>query len=123
MDYYSHIAQGYDKLHREEQEKKLKIIKGNLKANKDDLLLDVGCGTGISSGFGCKVIGVDPSKGMIKKAQKKIKAICAPAEKLPFEDKKFDIVIAVTAIQNFSDIKKGSILQCTLQRYKKGFQR
>ena len=31
----------------------------------------------------------------------------AEAEHIPFKDKTFDIVISVTAIQNFHDIKKG----------------
>lgn len=104
MDFYSQISRGYDELHREEQLKKLNIIKNNLKIKDNDSLLDVGCGTGISSDFDCKVIGVDPSIKSLNK-NKKIK-INSVAEKLPFKDNTFDFVISITAIHNFSSIEK-----------------
>ncbi|MFC1732014.1 class I SAM-dependent methyltransferase [candidate division KSB1 bacterium] len=107
--YYNEISSGYEELHREEQEKKLVIIKKELgRLNKNTLLLDVGCGTGITSDFDCVVYGVDPAQKLLDKAGKKPDfRICAEAENMPFEDNKFDIVISVTAIQNFHDIGKG----------------
>ena len=33
--------------------------------------------------------------------------MCAEAENLPFKDSSFDVVISITAIQNFHDIEKG----------------
>ncbi len=109
-DYYNEIASGYDELHEKEQLKKLGIVKKELKITKKIKLLDVGCGTGISSDFDCHVTGVDPSSGLLKIARKnfpKIKFIKASAEKLPFKDKTFDIVVSLTAIQNFSNLEKG----------------
>lgn len=106
MNYYDSISEGYNNLHQEEQEKKLKIIKENLELKKNFLLLDVGCGTGISSNFSCKVIGIDPSIGLLKKNYNK-NIINARSESLPFKEHTFDVVISVTAIQNFDDIKKG----------------
>ena len=116
--YYDKISKGYDRLHGEEQRNKLKIIKENLqknkiKINKNTKLLDVGCGTGLSSDFKCKVVGIDPSIELLKIAKHNYKGdksksfIKAFAEKLPFEDKSFDIVISMTAIHNFSNIEKG----------------
>ena len=74
-------------------------------------LLDVGCGTGVTSQFseyGCFVVGADPSIKLLQKAEKNglKNRVCAEAEHLPFKDDSFDIVISVTAIQNFHDIEK-----------------
>src|SRR3989344_7321908 len=110
IDYYGQIAQGYNELHREEQEKKLAIIKEFIKPKKSDKLLDVGCGSGISSQWNCTITGIDPSNKLIDIAKKnypKQTFLVGSAEKLPFEDKSFDIVISLTAIQNFDDIQKG----------------
>ncbi len=105
MNYYNQLSKGYNKLHKEEQLKKLSIIKKNIKINKQDLLLDVGCGIGISSKFNCKVIGIDPSTGLLRLNKNKSK-ILGIAENLPFKSNTFDYVISVTSIHNFKDIGK-----------------
>ena len=111
MNYYDEISQGYEELHKEEQEKKIEIIKKHLKVNPEDRLLDVGCGTGLTTRpWKCKRFGIDPSKKLLEKAKAadpegEYKE--APAENIPFEDNSFDIVVSITAIQNFEDIKKG----------------
>jgi len=119
-NYYDGIAKGYDELHGEEQLIKLELIGKEIKTDsklKDFIkptykLLDVGCGTGISTGF-FKVkekYGIDPSKELIKIAMNNIPyghyKICS-AEHLPYKDRQFDIVLSLTAIQNFDDIEKG----------------
>jgi ubiquinone/menaquinone biosynthesis C-methylase UbiE len=109
MTYYDEIAKGYDELHKEEQEKKLKIVKQYIKPKKNETLLDIGCGTGISSDFDCKVTGIDPSEELLKIAKKnhpKAKFIQTEAEHLPFPNKSFDYVISLTAAQNFTDLKQ-----------------
>ena len=110
MNYYDSISKGYEKLHKEEQKNKLKIIKKFLKVKIADKLLDVGCGTGITtSPWKCKRYGIDPAENLLKRARlrNKIKYIKAVAENIPFKDNYFDVVISVTAIQNFDNIEKG----------------
>lgn len=110
MSYYDEIAEGYEELHKEEQLKKLAIIKKYLKPKASDKLLDVGCGTGITTEpWHCKRYGIDPAKKLLARARQKnkIKYKLAPAEKIPYPDNFFDIVISITAIQNFRNIEKG----------------
>lgn len=103
MQYYDAIASGYEELHREEQEKKIEIIKEYLPVNKDDKLLDLGSGPGFAK-LDCQIYRVDPSIELLKKADgKKVQAF---AEDLPFEDDFFDKIISVTAMQNFSDLEQ-----------------
>lgn len=107
MNYYNEISQGYEELHKEEQLKKVKLISNYLKPKKTDILLDVGCGTGITTkSWDCIKIGVDPAIKLLKKAKSAF-YINAEAEHLPFKDNSFDVVISITAIQNFNSIKKG----------------
>jgi ubiquinone/menaquinone biosynthesis C-methylase UbiE len=106
MRYYDAISSGYEELHREEQEKKLALIKKHLKVKREDTLLDVGCGTGITSKFDCTVIGLDPAIKLLGRAPLPLR-VQGEAEHLPFKDRSFDIVSSVTAIQNFHDIEAG----------------
>ena len=120
VNYYDGIAKGYDELHGEEQLKKLVLIGKEIRTDsqlKDFIkptykLLDVGCGTGISTGFfNVKdKFGVDLSKSLIRIARRNYPAydfMVGSAEQLLYKDKQFDIVISLTAIQNFDDINKG----------------
>lgn len=71
--------------------------------SKYDSILDIGCGTGalckVFHDKGLEVVGVDPSKGMLAQANKKLNNLpiklihIVPGEPLPFKDKSFDIVI------------------------------
>lgn len=110
-DYYDQIAEGYEELHREEQENKIRLIKEHLKVKKNQKLLDVGCGTGLTTEpWSCKRYGIDPAKKLLEKATNNYPDIefkLAQAENIPYEDNFFDIVISITAIQNFDDIEKG----------------
>jgi ubiquinone/menaquinone biosynthesis C-methylase UbiE len=109
-NYYDSISEGYEELHREEQEKKMRIILSEIKVNPDETLLDVGCGTGITTvPWNCIRTGIDPAKKLLEKAheKQKVRYVLAAAENIPFPDNNFDVVTSVTAIQNFSDIRKG----------------
>jgi len=86
---YNKIAKSYNELHKEEQIKKLEIIKKNIKIIPP--LLDVGCGTGISTNyFNCVSIGIDNSEEMIKQS-KEGNLIHGEAEKSPFPDNSLSI--------------------------------
>ncbi|MGM5482784.1 MAG: class I SAM-dependent methyltransferase [Nanobdellota archaeon] len=105
MQYYNQIARGYEELHREEQEKKIQLIKKNLPIKNNDKVLDLGSGPGFFNEE-CEIYRVDPSHELLKKANgKKVQAF---AEELPFKDNTFDKIISVTAMQNFSDLEKAA---------------
>lgn len=114
-NYYNQIAEGYDELYQKEQLQKLNEIskllkKHKIKIKEDFSLLDVGCGTGISTEyFKCNTKGIDPSEKLIQIAKDKRRVDCyvAPAENIPFQANEFDFVVSLTAIQNFDDINKG----------------
>ena len=100
---YKHIAYSYNELHKQEQLQKLKIIKKNLKIIPP--LLDIGCGTGISTDFfKVKSIGIDNCKEMLKQGKNNL--IKANAKKLPFKNNFFNTIISVTAFHNFKNIEK-----------------
>ena len=107
MDFYKLISKSYDGLYGEEQRIKLNIIKENMDIKNDDLLLDVGCGTG--SDFNCEVIGIDPSIDLLqqnKPLNHISNKILARAENIPFKDNIFNKVISVTSMHNFDNIER-----------------
>lgn len=87
------------------------------KIEKGMRVLDVGCGTGNFSiklaKMGCKVIGIDVSKEMLKIAETKSKAESLDIEfcdmdvyDMKFDDDYFDGIISVTAFEFFKNPKK-----------------
>ncbi|MBW2963835.1 methyltransferase domain-containing protein [Candidatus Woesearchaeota archaeon] len=112
--YYDSIAEGYDELHMAEQLQKMTAIIAELGTDipkKGEKLLDVGCGSGISTSvWNCDCTGIDPSEKLIEIAKKnypKKKFLVASAEEIPFPDDYFDVVISITAVHNFTDFRKG----------------
>lgn len=108
MNFYKLIAKGYNELYGEEQEIKRRIIKQNLEIKNNDLLLDVGCGTGHD--FTCSIIGIDPSIELLRQNNPLdhiSNKILARTENIPFKDNTFDKVISVTSMHNFDDIENG----------------
>lgn len=82
-------------------------------SNKNPLILDIGCGTGISTrqlANSGTTIGCDPDAIMIAAAKKhrdhrKIKYVIASAERLPFPQETFDVVTAFTSFHWFNNKK------------------
>jgi len=76
-------------------------------------VLDVGCGTGIlarevavRTGSGGRVVGIDPSPGMLAVARQLAPAVEwreGLAESLPFRDQSFDAVVSQFALMFFTD--------------------
>jgi ubiquinone/menaquinone biosynthesis C-methylase UbiE len=110
MEYYDTIAPGYDELHKGEQLKKYRFIEKYLGIGKDDSLLDVGCGTGLSSEiFRCGITGIDSSKDMLDEAKNSLRKaafVQGKAEHLPFKNEAFDIIICISAFHNFKGLRK-----------------
>jgi len=87
---------------------------------KDSYILEIGCGVGLTpvyltKKYGCRIMAVDVSKGMIEKAKQrvkrekledKIKFRLADAQKLPFKDNAFDSVILESVMAFIPDKKK-----------------
>lgn len=103
MDYYDKIARGYEELYRDEQLKKLELIQKEMQTARNSLLLDIGCGSGISMElWKCKKIGVDTAFELLKIAkQKGLFVVLARAECLPFKDKSFDVITSISAVHHF----------------------
>ncbi len=111
-DYYAELAPGYDALHREEQERKIRLILEHFPIRKDERLLDVGCGTGFSLSLWptTEAYGAEPSAAMIGEAPLALRRriFQVRAEDLSiFGDHEFDVVVSVTAIHNFAGIEDG----------------
>ena len=91
----------------------------NIGLNPNDILLDIGCGTGTAVQIASricdqgKIYGVDPTKTMINIALKNIdkpsniKFILGSAENIPLDNKSVNKVIAINSIHHWKDYKKG----------------
>lgn len=83
----------------------------NLKAG--DKVLDVGCGKAFllydltQAVSGLEVTGIDISQHGIETAKEEVRPFLqiADAEKLPFEDKSFDLIISINALHNLPCVK------------------
>jgi ubiquinone/menaquinone biosynthesis C-methylase UbiE len=79
------------------------------------LVLDVGCGTGYllrrlaaSYRSGRELFGVDPAPSMIEVSKQgtddeRLRFLPAVAERLPFRDRSFDLVVSTTSFDHWSD--------------------
>jgi len=93
----------YDLFHKDKDYKKeaLKIKKMFPKAVT---VLEIGCGTGNMTveleKLGFDVLGIDPSKGMLKKFKGK-KSVWCTLEGLSYPKKKYDLVLALYDVLNY----------------------
>ena len=94
----------------------------NIDLGSEDIVLDIGCGSGKAARLAAKictngkVIGIDPSATMIRLSNNntdgklinlKFKKGCA--EKIPVANKSFTKVIAINSLHHWQDYKKGLI--------------
>lgn len=111
--YYDGIASGYDRLHRAEQQRKLKALVPLIDITPESWFLDVGCGTGVAfPSFNCAYkFGLDPSIELLKRVPKTQPAhgcvINGQGERLPFRPASFDVVLCLTAFHNFDNPTAG----------------
>ena len=73
-------------------------------------VLDVGCGTGALAARladrGYRVVGVDPSEGMLEVMRSRrpgLEAVAASGTALPFGDDEFDLVLTVAALHHVAE--------------------
>jgi ubiquinone/menaquinone biosynthesis C-methylase UbiE len=105
---YDATARIYDERYAEEQEAKYLAALADVKPT--GLVLDVGCGTGLSlkhvASEAVDVVGVDISKKLLQQARHQAEAlgnvglVQADADNLPFKDNQFNAVFAFTVLQN-----------------------
>lgn len=90
------------------------LILNLLSPKQGEIILDAGCGTGMFTldilSSGSKVIGLDLSLPMLKRAEKKLKGypfqiVLADMLNLPFPEILFDKVVSVTALEFVEDGK------------------
>ena len=109
---YDVTSSFYEALYGFEQLRKFQAISslGIFRDAKFNVVLDAGCGTGIIINClrnrGSLTIGVDFSKGMLRKAKERFRnardvdLILSDIEYLPFRPRAFDLVISLTVLQN-----------------------
>src|SRR4030067_2910887 len=110
MWHYDQSAMVYDTQYYEEQEAKIKAALLGFTLEKENIILDAGCGTGLLfprvANRGKLVVGVDVSSSIVKQVKKRVKdhiktaLIRADADFMPFLNGTFDVVFAVTLLQN-----------------------
>ena len=85
-----------------------------LRPGRGEIILDAGCGTGVFTldflSLGSRVIGLDISLPMLIKARDKVKGypfqmVLGDILNLPFQERSFDRVISVTALEFIEDAK------------------
>jgi ubiquinone/menaquinone biosynthesis C-methylase UbiE len=110
MRRYDQSARAYDNQYRDEQEAKITATMDNMTVTTESVILDVGCGTGLLFNYVAKkaqfIVGTDISRALLSEAKKKAKTygnimlVQSDFDNLPFRDEDFDLIFAVTVVQN-----------------------
>jgi ubiquinone/menaquinone biosynthesis C-methylase UbiE len=113
MRHYDHQAIVYDVQYLGEQNAKIEYALSSTELKPNELILDLGCGTGFLFQHIDKTIrllvGLDISSKALREAKKRTKNLSnivlvrADADNTPFLDHIFDRVFAITLLQNMPD--------------------
>ena len=113
---YNVTSTSYDEQYAQEQTAKYQAAQKTLGQNVCDVILDVGCGSGLFfSHMADKtkmVVGIDFSRKLLLKAKAHAKQYCevhivlADADNLPFKNALFDVIFSFTMLQNMPAPKK-----------------
>ena len=118
-DPYRSIARWYDRLF-EPINKGLRVVGLRLFLPQAGMaILDVGCGTGahleLYQRYECALYGIDPSPSMLEHAKKRLKDSTSlyrgDASAMPFEDRSFDLVIAMLALHEMKHATRSSVIR------------
>jgi len=116
MRHYDQQAAMYDEQYLGEQNAKIEDALSSTELKPNEVVLDLGCGTGflfqhIDKRVGL-LVGIDISSKALREAKKRTKnmpnivLIRADADYTPFPDHIFDKVFAITVLQNMPDPMK-----------------
>ncbi len=98
---YDKTAKHYNKRYTEAQFLKYSVLDS---LNIEELVLDLGCGTGLlATHLKRSVVGIDLSFEMCKLVKQE-KVVCGDIDFLPFKDKTFSSVLSFTVLQNLPKI-------------------
>ena len=116
MRHYDQQAAIYDVQYLGEQNAKIEDALSITELKPNELVLDLGCGTGFLFQHIDKTIrllvGLDISSNVLREAKKRIKTLSnvalvrAEADNTPFPDNIFDKVFAITLLQNMPEPTK-----------------
>jgi len=97
----------YDLRYAEEQDAKYGVILETVTPKPHDLVLDLGCGTGLLlERIKSTYVGLDVSSSLLRSASarggmlSRVHLAIGDAESPPFRDRVFNVIFAVTLIQN-----------------------
>jgi ubiquinone/menaquinone biosynthesis C-methylase UbiE len=110
MHRYDLTAHIYDIRYAEEQTAKIEAVMESINMEKEGLVLDVGCGTGLLFEYVANkaeaIVGLDISRETLLQAKKRAKKfanvhlILADSDNIPVKEDVFSHVFALTLIQN-----------------------
>jgi len=114
--HYDQQAAIYDEQYLDEQDAKIEDILNSIRLGSNELVLDLGCGTGFLFQHINKrvelLVGIDISSKALREAKKRTKnmpnvvLIRADADNTPFPDHIFDRIFAITLLQNMPNPMK-----------------